>query len=143
MNPAIGRACASAHDSPGVGSQAVNPFTGGDGLAGLVIGTKRSPITFGLVILVGYGPFDDENERVELSFGGEMEILHELIAVFVGEERIMELYPRKAGEGAKHKVFDTGLGGAGHCDRIAITSQPRSNPQHVDFFYRGVRFEFC
>ena len=136
VNPTISSARAGRHHSPGFGRQPVDPLTGCDWLPRLLIGAKRGLITFVLDRFVWYRSFDYENEGFEFSLGGEMKVFHELIAVFVCEERIVELHFWDTWESSEYNVLDTRLGSRSHRDRITIATKTRGDPQNVKFFIR-------
>ena len=71
----------------------------------------------------GIGPFDDENERIELSAPRLEPVLHELVANFIGEERIVQVDFWHPGNSAHDDVFDAGLGAA--VMETESPSQPR------------------
>lgn len=75
MDAAVSCASAGRDDSPCARSQSVDPLAGGDRLSGFAIGSKRRPITFAFVVLVGNGAFDYENKRLDPAMGSAMEKL--------------------------------------------------------------------
>ena len=66
VNAAISGAGSAGDDGECLRSEAVDPLIGGDGLAGMRIGSETRPVAFLLDLLVGDGAFDDQNERIEL-----------------------------------------------------------------------------
>ncbi len=63
VNSAVGGAGSGSDHSPGFGRQPVDPFAGRDGLPGLRVSAERSPVSLALVLLVGNGAFDHQDER--------------------------------------------------------------------------------
>ena len=59
MDAAIRGTGSRRHHGPGLGSQAVDPFTGQDGLAGILVPAKAGPVALALVLLIGDGAFDN------------------------------------------------------------------------------------
>ena len=68
-----------------------------------------------------------------------MEKLHEVFADFVGQDGIVKVDFRNAGDDAEHDVLDARLRGRGHRDRIAVATQAGRDPDNIDFF--DVHFE--
>ena len=64
MDSTIGGAGAHGDYGPGMRREPVDPLAGGDGLTGCRVGAERGPIAFALIVFVGNGAFDDENERL-------------------------------------------------------------------------------
>ena len=87
-------------------SEPVDPLVSRDRLAGVGIGPHRRPITFGLDLLVRHRAFQDEHERLELARGGVEPILHEVVADFIGEHRIVQMHFGQAGNVAHDHVLD-------------------------------------
>lgn len=61
-----------------------------------------------------------------------MKPLQKLVAVFKGEEGIVEVDLGDPWEATHDNVFDTGLRGRSHGNGIAIASKPRRNPKNVN-----------
>ncbi len=61
-----------------------------------------------------------------------VEQLHELVAVFIGQERIVKSDFRNTGNGSQDEFFEAGLSGSSDRNRVAITAQAGSNPKHID-----------
>jgi hypothetical protein len=72
-----------------------------------------------------------------------MEVFHEIIAVFVCEERIVQFHFWDPWESSEHNVLDTRLGSRSHRDRITIATKTRGDPQNVKFSYSVVSFGFA
>jgi hypothetical protein len=70
-----------------------------------------------------------------------MKVFHEIIAVFVCEERIVQLHFWDTWESSEYNVLDTRLGSRSHRDRITIATKTRGDPQNVKFFYPLVSFD--
>ena len=87
-----------------------------------------------MVLLVGNGTFDDEDERPRPFFRRVVQKFHEVVADFVGEERIVKANLRDAGDEAEHQVLDAGLRGRSHGDGVAVATKGGGNPENFDFF---------
>ena len=114
------------------------------------IGSQRRPVAFLLDLLVGDGAFHDQHEWIQPSCLGLVPELQEVVAVFVGEYRIVQVNLGQAGNRAQQDVFNAGLGGRGNGDRISITSQTRCDPHNVQLShgrfllgYSTVRNSLC
>ena len=121
-----------ATTAQGLGRQAIDPLAGGDRLAGLRIGAERGPVAFLLDLLVGNRALDDQHEGIELALLGLVPEFQEVVAVLVGEDRIVQMDLRQAGDCAQQNVFDAGLSGRGNGDRVSITAQAGRDPENVD-----------
>ena len=75
------------------------------------------------MLLVRDRTLDDQDERIELALLGLVAILHEVVADFVREHRIVQVHVRESGNRAQHHVFDARLGRCGDRDRVAVTPQ--------------------
>jgi hypothetical protein len=64
VNATVGGAGSGGDYGPGVGSEAIDPFTGSDGLAGFGVGAEGGPIALILIMFIWNGAFDDQNEIV-------------------------------------------------------------------------------
>src|SRR6202021_3044928 len=100
MNTTIGGAGARSDHRPGLWREAINPIAGEDGLTGLVIGPKASPVALGFICFVGNGSFDDQYEGGEASCNGAVKRLEEVFAVCVGEHWVVEIHLGNPGGGA-------------------------------------------
>src|SRR6478735_10189633 len=67
VDAAVGRAGAYGDDGGRLAGQPVQPLGGLDRLAGHRVGTEPGPVALLLDRLVGDGPLDDEDERLQLS----------------------------------------------------------------------------
>jgi hypothetical protein len=74
-----------------------------------------------------------EDKWRELS-GGFVKVADELIAIFVSEECIVEIYLGNPGKGTHNNVFDTRLHCRGDRNGVPVATQPRIQPQDVDLF---------
>ena len=104
--------------------EAIEPFIGRNGLPRQRIGAECGPVAFGLVLLVGDGAFDDENERSQLPRGRLMEGLQKIVAVLAGEQRVSEVdfgNPRNA---AEDEILEARLSRARQCNRLPIAAEP-------------------
>ena len=55
---------------------------------------------------------------------GLVPVLHELVADFVGEDRIVQMHFRQPGNSAHHHVLDAGQSRRGDGNRIPVATQP-------------------
>ena len=62
----------------------------------------------------------------------QVPILHEVVAHFVGEDRIVQVDLGQAGDGAQHDVLDAGLHGGGDGDRISVAAKTGGHPYDVN-----------
>jgi hypothetical protein len=62
-----------------------------------------------------------------------MKAAHKFVAVFVGEERIMEIDFGYPGNAAADNILNAGLRGGRHGDGIAVAPRAGGNPEHIDF----------
>ncbi len=91
----------------------IDPLVCRDRLAGVGIRAHRGPVAFLLDLLVRNGAFHHEHERVELAFRRVEPILHELVAHFVGDDRIVHMHFRQPGNVPHDQILDAGLGRGG------------------------------
>ena len=63
VDAAVGSACSSRDHRPGLWRQAIDPVTRQDRLSGFLVGPKRRPISFALILFVGDRSFDHQDER--------------------------------------------------------------------------------
>src|SRR5579885_3069746 len=133
MDAAVGRAGAAGDHRPGSWRQPVEPLVKRDRLAGLLVVTDRGPVTFGLYFLVGNGAFDDQDEGIEPALPGVIEILHQLVAVLVGQYSIVQVDLGQSGNGPEDYIFDTGQGGIGDGDAVAVTAHAVGSPKDINF----------
>ena len=137
VDAAVSGAGAASDDGQGFGRQPVDPFAGGDGLPGDFVGAKSGPVSFRFDGFVGDRPFDDKDEFAEFVFPGVVPEFEEFVAVFIGEDGIVEMDFGEAGDGTEEDVFNTGLGGGGDGDGVAVTSEAGGDPEDVDFLECG------
>ena len=65
VNAAVSGAGSGADYGDRLGREAIDPFIGGDGLAGVGIGPEGRPIPFLLDLFVGNRTFHHQHERIE------------------------------------------------------------------------------
>ena len=65
--------------------------------------------------------------------------VEEIVADGISEDRVMEVDLGDARNRAQNQVLDARLGGGGHGDRVAVTTQPGGDPEDVDGGDRGRR----
>src|SRR5262245_11756335 len=135
MNPSIGRAGSSGNDRPRFWRQSINPFTRGNGLARIGVGTLSRPISCFLDSFVWNRSFDDEDERIDLSSFGLIEKIHKLIADLRCKDGIMEMYLWESWDRPQQKIFNAGLLGGGDRDCVAVASQTSREPDYVNLFH--------
>ena len=128
VDAAVGGAGSACNDGQRLGRQAVDPLVGGDGLAGVRIGAQGRPVAFFLDLLVGDRAFHDEHERIEPARLGLVPELHEVVAILVGEDGIVQVNLGQAGNCAEHHIFDAGLRGRGDGDGVAVATQTGRDP---------------
>ena len=128
MNAAVGGAGSAGDDGESLGSEAVDPLAGGDGLAGVGISSQTCPVAFLLDLLVGDGSLDNKHERVKPARLRLVPELHEVVAVFVGEDGIMQVNLGQAGNCTEQDIFNARLRGRGNGDRISIATQTGCDP---------------
>ena len=67
----------------------------------------------------------------ELPAAARWKRLQELVARFVGEERIVQLDFGTPGDAAEQQVFDAGLGRRGHGDGVAVAAEAGGDPEDL------------
>ena len=110
------------------------------GWPGVGIGSQRSPVAFVLDLLVRNRAFHHQHEGIELPFFRLIPVLHEVVAVFVGEHRIVQVHFGQAGDCAQQHIFDAGLGGRGDRDGISVAAESGGDPDDVNLRNGGA---FC
>ncbi len=109
-----------------LGSKLVDPLSRCMGLVRRRIRTHRRPIAvFAVNLLVRYRAFHHQNEGVELTLRRLVERLHEIIAHFVGENRIMQMHFGKARNCTQQNILNAGGCVAAELNGIAITAGSR------------------
>ncbi len=76
------------------------------------IGTHSGPIAFALDLFVGDRAFHHEHKRIQPSLFCLVEELHKIVANFISEYRIVQMYFRETGNRPQENIFDAGLLGA-------------------------------
>src|SRR5437868_13681270 len=97
MNPAIGGARSRSHDSQSFWSQTVDPLAGSDRWPSVRVGPLCGSITVALDLFVGNRSLHDKNEGLKLSAFGLVEMFHEIVADFIGENGIVQIHLGQAG----------------------------------------------
>jgi len=64
-----------------------------------------------------------------------MKMAHEFSAVVIGKKGIVQVHLGDPGNAAEKNVLDARLRGRGHRDSVSIATEPRSDPENVDFGY--------
>jgi hypothetical protein len=98
---------------------------------------ERRPAAIGFDSLVWNRTFDNQHERIELSLFRLIPILHEVVADLICKHGIVEMNLGKTRDCAEQNVFDTRLHCGCYRNCISVTTQPRGNPEDVNFFYGG------
>jgi hypothetical protein len=109
VNATVGRTRPYRQNGPSFRRRLVDPIAAGDWLTGPSVRAKRRPISFRLVFLVRDGTFDYQDERREIPRSRVSKETCKLLAIFIGEKRVMESYFRNPGESSQHQVFNTRL----------------------------------
>ena len=76
------------------GRQTIDPFVGGNRLAGVGIGSKSRPVALFLDLLVGNGALDHQDERIKFPLFGQVPVLEKIVAVLVSKDRIVQMHCR-------------------------------------------------
>src|SRR6185437_14704958 len=132
MNPAIRRAGTRCYDRPGAGGELVDPVARQNRLSASSVSPERSPITLFFVLFVRYRPLYNEDERSKFAVSRQMKRSKKVLADFIGKKGIVEPDLWNTGNASEKNVFDAGLRGRCHRDRIAVTSQTGGDPQNID-----------
>ena len=103
---------------------------------------ERGPVAFALDLLVGDRALDDQHERVEPALLGLVPGLHELVAVLVGQHRVVQVDLGQPGDRSQDHVLDARLGGGGDRDRVAVAAQPGRDPEDVHLLDGGCPLRF-
>ena len=137
VDAAVGGAGAAGDHGQRFRREAVDPRVRGDGLAAVGISAHGGPVAARAVVqrLVGHGTFQHEHEGVEFPRRRIEPILHEIIADLIGQHRIVQVHLGKPRDGAQNDIFNTGLHGGGHRDRIAVAPRARRHPDDVYLFH--------
>ena len=61
------------------------------------------------------------------------QILHEIVAVFIGQHGIVQVDFGEPRDGSQNNVFDAGLGGGGDRNGIAVAAQAGGDPKDMNF----------
>src|SRR6478752_3274663 len=136
VDAAVGRAGAYGDDGGRLAGQPVQPLGGLDRLAGHRVGTEPGPVALLLDRLVGDGPLDDEDERLQLSAVRLVPPLDERVRPLFGpalevDQRPVHLDLREAGQGPEDDLLDARLGGPRERDGVAVTPQATVHPEDV------------
>ena len=134
MDSAIGGAGSASHHSQRFGREAIDPFIRGDGLAGLRIGAERRPVAFLLDFLIGNRAFHDQDERFQLALLGLVPKLQEIIAVFIGENGVVQMNAGQSGDRAQQDVLDAGLRGGCDGNGVTVTTKSGGDPQNMNIW---------
>src|SRR5262249_24149689 len=105
--------------------------------------SQGGPVAFLLIVLVGDGAFDDEDEWTELAFRCLVEGRQKRVADLVSEDRVVQSHFRQAGDGAEENILDAGLGRGHDGDRVAVTTQAGRQPEDVDGGNRGSSLDWA
>src|SRR5271167_4292778 len=67
----------------------------------------------------------------------------EIVAVLIGEERIVQSHFWNPRKGSENQIFDAGLRRCGHRDGVAIAAEPGCDPEHIHLRDRGGAWWSC
>jgi hypothetical protein len=116
-----------------LGSQAVDPIRGRDGLAGLHIGSQRGPVAFFLDLFVGNGAFHTSTKGSSLPSSARYQRLHEIVAVFIGQDWIVQVDFGEPGMAPRMTSSMLGWVAAVIGYGIAVAAQTGGDPKDVNF----------
>src|SRR5208282_5255371 len=97
MDSTVGRTGTNAYHGQRLLAQSLDPLRRLDRLTSGSVGAQGSPIAFLAVnLLVRNRPLNHEHEGIQFAFLSQIEGFEEVVTAFVGEDRIMQMYFRKA-----------------------------------------------
>jgi hypothetical protein len=102
-------------------------------VAGVGVSSEAGPVTFLLDLLVGNGAFHNQHKGFQLPLLGHVEVLHEVVAYFIGEDGVVQVDFGEAGDSAEQDVFNAWLGGGGDGYGVAVATKAGGDPQDVQF----------
>src|ERR1700683_5271278 len=114
------------------GRQAIYPFIRGDRLAGLGVGAERRPVSLLFDLLVGNRAFHYQDERLQLALFGLVPKLQEIVAIFIGEYRVVQMDARQSGDRAQQNVFNAWLRGGSNGNGIAVAAKTGGDPENMN-----------
>src|SRR5580658_4192481 len=132
MNAAVRGTSAGGNNRPCPRRQAIDPITCKDRLKGFLVRAEGCPVTLFLILFIGDGTLNDQDEGRKLAFGREIKRRHELFAIFVGEKRIMKFDLGNPGKRAEDEIFEARLRCRRHGYGVSVTAETRRDPQYVD-----------
>ncbi|HKE76210.1 MAG TPA: hypothetical protein VKB57_21515 [Acidimicrobiales bacterium] len=137
MDAAVGRARTGGEHGQRLGGEAVEPLARGHRLVGLGVVAEAAPVALALDRLVGDGPLDDEDERLELATVGFEEPLDEVVGpadrtALEVDQRPVDRDLRQPGKRAERDLLDGRLGRGGQCDGVPVTAQASVDPKNVN-----------
>ncbi len=134
MDPAVRRTRAGRDNRERLRREPVDPLVGGDRLPRRRVGADRRPVAavVRVELLVGDRSLDDQHERVELTTRGGEPRLEEVVAVVVGEHRVVQVDGGQTRDRTEQDVLDAGLGRRGDRDGVTVAAEPGGDPHDVD-----------
>ena len=110
VDAAVGGAGAGGDDRQRLGREAIDPFAGGDGLAGFWDRCPARPSSPRVLIFsLGIEPSMTSTNGSSSPSLGLVPVLHEVVADFVGEHRVVQVDLGQAGDGAQDDILDARL----------------------------------
>src|ERR1700683_4890944 len=137
MDSTIGRTGPDRHYRQSLRRQTVDPLGRWDRLAGFEVGSQRRPIALALDPFVRDGTLHNQNKRIQLAFLCPVPILHEVVAIFIGQDGIVQMDFGKPRYGPQKNVLNARLGSGGDRDGITIAAQTGGDPKDMNFRDRG------
>src|ERR1700683_4425832 len=132
MDSPVGGASAAGDYRQRFGRQAIDPFIRGQRRAGFGVGAERRPVALLFDLLVGNRALHYEDERLQLALFGLVPKLQEIVAIFIGEYRVVQMDARQSGDRAQQNVLDAWLRGGSNRNRIAVAAKAGGDPENVN-----------
>src|SRR3954451_10472726 len=137
VDPAVRGAGPGGHDGRRLGRQPVEPLAGGDRLPGGGVVAEAGPVPLVLDLLVGDGPLDDQDERLQVTAVGLEEPLEEVVRATVRaalevDQRPVHGHFRQSRQRAERDLLDAGLSGRGEGHGVTVAAEPGVDPEHMD-----------
>src|SRR6478672_2340474 len=124
MDATVSSAGACRDHGPSMGSEAINPFAGCDGLACRIVGPQRCPVAFVLIVLVWNRALYDQNERVNTALGSQVKARQKFITVLKGKKWIQQSDLWDPWQYSVQEILDARLRGRGHCYGVPVAAKP-------------------
>jgi hypothetical protein len=137
VDAAVRSAGPGRDDSPGLRGQAVDPLARRDRLPRRPVDAHGRPESLLLVLFVGDRAFHHEEEGGKKALCGAIPGIEELVAVLIGQYRMMQPDLGQTRDATKHQIFEARLGRCRDRDRITVTAEAGRDPEDVHHLDNG------